>query len=135
MNSPSCRNASRSDGEGAFRPSPPEKEWLYVGHYIDLNGRYMLKVGTTNNLKRRQMEHNRNYKRSPNYTMPPDGEFIYDFYIPLSKYNTLRYEDRNRELWIEQNVGEFVRNDRFFCENKPNFVEIRIKKTYIVQLA
>lgn len=135
MNSLLCKSESRSNGEGIFPSSLPNKEWLYVGHYIDINGNYMLKVGTTNDLKRRRTEHTRNYKKSPNYTMPPNGTFEYDFWLPLSKYNTLRYEDRNRALWQEQNIGEFVRNDRFFCETKPNFVEIRIKKTYIVQLA
>lgn len=118
------------------KSTPTEgKEWLYVGHYWDILGRYILKVGTTNDLKRRKREHNLNYKKSPNFTMPQDGSFEYDFVLPLSKYNTLRYEDRNRALWIEQNVGEFVRNDRFFCENKPKTVEIRIKKTYIVELS
>ena len=32
------------------------KEFLYVGHYIDTNGNFILKVGTTNDLKRRQTE-------------------------------------------------------------------------------
>ena len=40
------------------------KEYLYVGYYIDTQGRYILKIGTTNDLKRRQAEHNRNYKRA-----------------------------------------------------------------------
>ena len=111
-----------------------EKEFLYVGHYTDINGNYILKIGTTNDLNRRRAEHTRNYKRSPNFTMPADGAFEYDFNIPLSKYNTLRYEDRNRQAWIDENIGEFVRNDRFFCENKPESVKITIKKTYIVQL-
>lgn len=111
-----------------------EKEFLYVGHYTDINGNYILKIGTTNDLDRRRSEHTRNYKRSPNFTMPADGAFEYDFNIPLSKYNTLRYEDRNRQAWIDENVGKFVRNDRFFCENKPEIVKITIKKTYIVQL-
>ena len=111
-----------------------EKEFLYVGHYTDINGNYILKIGTTNDLNRRRAEHTRNYKRSPNFTMPADGVFEYDFNIPLSKYNTLRYEDRNRQAWIDENIGEFVRNDRFFCENKPEIVKITIKKTYIVQL-
>lgn len=113
---------------------PDTKGFLYVGHYIDVEGNYILKIGTTNDLKRRQYEHTHNYKRSPNYTMPRNGKFVYDWYLPLSKYNTLRFEDRNRQAWIEQNVGEFVKNDRFFCENKPAFVKITIKKTYIVQL-
>ena len=111
-----------------------EKEFLYVGHYTDINGTYILKIGTTNDLDRRRSEHTRNYKKSPNYTMPAGGAFEYDFNVPLSKYNTLRYEDRNRQAWIDENIGEFVRNDRFFCENKPEIVKITIKKTYIVQL-
>lgn len=110
------------------------KEFLYGGHYIDIYGNYIFKIGTTNNLERRRKEHNIHYKKSPNHTMPIDGSFEYDFSIPLSKYNTLRYEDKNRERLIEQNFGEFIRNDRFCCETKPEFVEIVIKKTYIMQL-
>ena len=33
------------------------KEYLYVGHYIDDEGNYILKVGTTNDLERRRKEH------------------------------------------------------------------------------
>ena len=110
------------------------KEFLYVGHYLDVDGNYILKIGTTNDLDRRQKEHTRNYKKSPNYTMPADGAFEYDWYLPLSKYNTLRYEDRNRQLWQEQGVGEFVRNDRFYCPIKPNIVEVAIRRTYQIAL-
>lgn len=46
------------------------KEFLYVGHYYDENGVYILKIGTTNDLKRRQQEHTRNYKKSPVYRLP-----------------------------------------------------------------
>ena len=111
-----------------------EKEFLYVGHYVDMNGDYILKIGTTNDLDRRQKEHTRNYKRSPNYTMPEDGKFEYDWSRPLSKYNTLRYEDRNREKWQKEEVGDFVRNDRFHCPKKPDFVQITIRKTYQIAL-
>lgn len=110
------------------------KEFLYVGHYIDTDGNYMLKIGTTNDLNRRQTEHTRNYHRAKQFTMPPDSQFIYDFYIPLSKYNTIRFEDRTRERWQNEGIGEFVRNDRFRCDIKPNFVEITIRKTYKIAL-
>ena len=110
------------------------KEYLYVGHYIDKNGFYILKIGTTNDLKRRAQEHTRNYKKSPNFTMPEDGAFIYDWWCKLSKYNTLLYEDKNRAKWIAEEIGEFVRNDRFYCPTKPNFVEITIRKTYQIAL-
>ena len=110
------------------------KEFLYVGHYIDTDGNYMLKIGTTNDLNRRQTEHTRNYRRAKQFTMPPDSQFTYDFYIPLSKYNTIRFEDRTRERWQNEGIGEFVRNDRFRCDIKPDFVEITIRKTYKIAL-
>lgn len=111
-----------------------KKEYLYIGHYVDINGNYMLKIGTTNDLERRRKEHNRNYRKTNNFTMPPNEEFIYDFSIPLSKYNTLRFEDLNRERWQNQNIGEFVRNDRFCCATKPAIVTLKIRKTYEVIL-
>lgn len=110
------------------------KEFLYVGHYIDVNGNYILKIGTTNDLKRRQQEHTRNYRNTKNYTMPTECRFEYDWWCPLSKYNTLRYEGKNREAWQTAGVGEFVRNDRFCCPVKPNFVQITIRKTYTITL-
>lgn len=110
------------------------KEFLYVGHYIDVQGRYILKIGTTNDLKRRKAEHTRNYHKAEEYTLPPKASFVYDWFLPLSKYNTLRFEDRNRAIWQEIGIGEFVRNDRFCCTVKPEFVEIKIRKIYRVKL-
>ena len=112
-----------------------EKEFLYVGHYLDTDGNYILKIGTTNDLRRRATEHTRHYRRAKEYTLPPAASFEYDFYISLSKYNTLRYEDRNRKSWQETGVGEFVRNDRFNCgKHKPAKVIIKIRKVYEVEL-
>ena len=85
-------------------------------------------------MQRRRTEHNQKYRRSPQYTMPTDSKFEYDWYIPLSKYNTLRYEDKNREIWKQKEVGEYVRNDRFACAEKPAEVEITIRKTYKISL-
>lgn len=94
----------------------------------------MLKIGTTNDLKRRQNEHTRNYKRVKNYTMPPDETFHYLWSLPLSKYNTLRYEDKNRTSWIEEGIGEFVRNDRFIVKEKLAEVTVKIRKKYTISL-
>lgn len=110
------------------------KEFLYVGHYIDKKGRYILKIGTTNDLERRAAEHTRNYKRAPDYTMPEDGSFIYDWHIKLSKYNTLRYEDVNRTLWQNMGIGRFIRNDRFLCDTPPAMVTVVIHKAYPIIL-
>ena len=118
-----------------IRPAPKGKEWLYVGHYIDTEGRYILKIGTTNDLERRAAEHTRNYKRAKKYTMPPDSVFVYDWFTPLSKYNTLRFEDFNRERWQALGYGEYVRNDRFNCgKRKPKKVKVTIRKTYEISL-
>lgn len=111
-----------------------EKEYLYVGHYIDVDGNFMLKIGTTNDLKRRQQEHTRNYRRAKRFQMPKDGIFVYDWHRLLSKYNTLRYEDKNRAAWQLLGIGDFVRNDRFRCSVKPKSVKVTIRKTYEIEL-
>lgn len=111
-----------------------DKEFLYVGHYYDIDNNYILKIGTTNDLKRRRTEHNYNYRRAKTNTMPRENEFEYDWTLPLSKYNTLRYEDKNRKRWQELAVGVFIRNDRFVCAEKPLEVEVSIRKTYKISL-
>lgn len=111
-----------------------EKEYLYVGHYIDHKERYILKVGTTNNLERRKQEHERKYKATREYTMPEGGSFIYDWVLKLSKYDTLRYEDRTKTAWKEAKIGNYIRNDRFYCTAKPEKVYITIRKTYEITL-
>ena len=111
-----------------------QKEFLYVGHYIDTCGNYVLKVGTTNDLQRRQKEHTRNYRRAKHNPMPKTDTFEYDWYISLSKYNTLRFEDKTREQWQQENIGTFVKNDRFCCQQKPKTVKVTIRKTYEISL-
>ena len=111
-----------------------KKEWLYVGYYLDENDTFILKVGTTNNLERRRKEHTRNYRKTPHHPMPQDREFHYLWSIPLSKYNTLRYEDKTKAEWKEQGFGIYIRNDRFVCENPPKEVEIKIRKNYKIAL-
>lgn len=112
-----------------------EKEFLYVGHYKDTNGNYVLKVGTTNDLERRKAEHTRNYHKAKQYTLPKESKFEYDWYLPLSKYNTLRYEDKTKNKWRAENIGEYIRNDRFICDRPPEYVEITIRKTYRIALS
>lgn len=101
---------------------------------MDVKGRFILKIGTTNNLERRQQEHTRNYRKAREYTMPETGIFEYDWFLPLSKYNTLRYEDANREMWQRLGVGRFIRNDRFFCTKRPKLVAVKIRKVYFIEL-
>lgn len=110
------------------------KEFLYVGYYISTQDECLLKIGTTNDLKRRKAEHELHYKRSLEHRMKKDGSFIYLWHLPLSKYNTLRYEDRNRTAWINSNVGEYIRNDRFLLNTVPTEVEVKIRKVYRIPL-
>lgn len=109
-----------------------EKQWIYVGHYVDTNGNFVVKIGTTNDLCRRQSEHTRNYRQAKTHTLPPNEQFKMDWYRPLSKYNTIRYEDRNRDWWRSLGLGTFVRNDRFVFPHAPNEMRVRIKKEWVV---
>ena len=111
-----------------------EKEWIYVGYYIDIDGKFVLKIGTTNDLSRRQSEHTRNYRKALKHRMPQDEQFKMIWYRPLSKYNTIRYEDRNRAWWKEIGFGEFVRNDRFVFAERPTQAVVRIKKEWVVEI-
>lgn len=111
-----------------------EKEFLYVGMYTDTNNNKILKIGTTNDLKRRRAEHNYNYRKSKKYTMPAEENFEYIWTHKLSKYNTLRYEDKNRQAWQECGIGEFVRNDRFVLAEDIDEVKITIRKVYKIAL-
>lgn len=111
-----------------------EKEFLYIGHYTDTKGNYILKIGTTSDLKRRKSQHTTNYRRAKQYTMPQDSEFEYDWSLPLSKYNTFRYEDKNKEKFRQEQIGVYVRNDRFCCEQKPKRITVKIKREYEIIL-
>ena len=53
------------------------KEFLYIGYYEDAQGDIVLKIGTTNDLKRRRYEHNTNYRKATNHTMPKENSFEY----------------------------------------------------------
>lgn len=110
------------------------KEYLYVGHYYDKDGNYILKIGTTNNLKRRCQEHNRKYRGASNFPMRAGDSFTYDWTLPLSKYNTLRYEDSNKAKWQKELFGFFQSNDRFVFLEKPACAVVKIKKEYVIAL-
>lgn len=107
------------------------KENLYVMGYTTQTGEFICKIGTTNNLERRRKEHNRAYKKTPNYPIADNTEVKIYWSIPLSKYNTFRYEDLNKELFKEKGY-EYIRNDRFKFDKIPNSITIKIRKEYVV---
>ena len=111
-----------------------KKEFLYVGHYIDISGNYILKIGTTSNLNRRKAEHEYYYKRTKNYPMPKDGKFIYDWKLKLTHGNTLKFEELNKQEWTKIGVGQYIKKDRYLCNAKPEFVTVKIKREYKIKL-
>lgn len=110
------------------------KEFFYIGHYIDIFGRYILKPGTTNDLRRRRSQHNVEYKISPTAQIADGTYFVYDWFIPLSKYNTFRIEDRVKAHYKEINFGEYLDNDRFIFDEKPKSCFVTIRNTYEITL-
>lgn len=111
-----------------------EKEYLYVGHYIDVNGNYILKVGTTNDPERRRKEHCKKYPSARTCPMRKGEEFVYDWKVKLTRANTLKFEAKTKEAWKEENFGDYIMQDRFCCEEKPHSVFITIRKTYEIIL-
>jgi hypothetical protein len=111
-----------------------EKEFLYVGYYIDVDDNFILKIGTTHDLKERRGRHNRDMRKYRHNPMRDDSTFEYIWTKPLSKYNTLRYEDRNRETWKNMGLGTFLRNDRFLLETIPPTIPVKIRKEYQIAL-
>lgn len=114
--------------------STKDKDYLYVGFYISTDHEFVLKIGTTNNLERRKGEHNNDYKKSPAHALPKNGTFHYLWYTPMTKYNTQRYEDSNKEEWKAANFGQYVPNDRFIFDKIPEQVTVKVRKTYTIPL-
>ena len=110
--------------------------YVYVGHYTDIDGNYILKVGTTNNIKRRTCEHTAAYKEKKKYKMPKDGQFVMDWYRPVSYKNSINTEDRTRQAWKNEGIGQFIPKDRFNCgATPPRQVKVKIRKEWIIDLS
>ena len=93
--------------------------YVYVGHYTDIDGNYILKVGTTNNIRRRTCEHTAAYKEKKKYQMPKDGQFVMDWYRPVSYKNSIKTEDKTRQAWKNEGIGHFIPKDRLNCGAPP----------------
>lgn len=110
-----------------------EKEYLYFMGYTAESGEFIGKIGTSNNPFRRAKEHNRAYRKTPNYPMAEGEEIKIFWMLPLSWLNTLRYEKLNKELWKEKGYN-YIRNDRFIFKEMPKELTIKIKKEYTITL-
>ena len=111
-------------------------DYVYVGHYTDIDGNYILKVGTTNNIRRRTCEHTAAYKEKKKYQMPKDGQFVMDWYRPVSYKNSIKTEDRTRQAWKNEGIGKFIPKDRFNCGAKPpREGKVKIRKEWTIALS
>lgn len=110
-----------------------KKEYLYLMGYISKSGHFIGKIGTSNDPYRRVKEHNRAYRKTPNYPLA-DGEEVKIFWmLPLSWLNTLRYEKENKDRWIVEGYN-YIKNDRFVFDEMPHELTIKIKKEYTITL-
>ena len=92
----------------------------------------IVKIGKTNNLDDRNEQHTKSGNQFIRGKVP-----TVLLAVPLSKYNTERYEDRNRSKWDE--TEGFIRayrcKDTFLVDTRiVSEVSITIKKTYTASL-
>lgn len=86
----------------------------------------LFKIGTTNDPRRRMLEHERNYKKPVTVLwLSPKLR---------GRFTSLKVEEDNKEKWIAGTNWEYLRNDRFIIPPEVDSVKITIKKDYFVQL-
>ena len=103
-------------------PEPTPKEFIYliqVGEVQD--GRRLIKIGTTNNIRRRMGQLMRHYKQ--NMTI---------FWIspPYAHFTTLRVEDEMKNIWRAYAGFEHIPNDRFWIPANVQQLTVKVKKEY-----
>lgn len=87
----------------------------------------LFKIGTTNDPRRRMLEHERNYKKPVTVLwLSPKLR---------GRFTSLKVEEDNKGKWIAGTNWEYLRNDRFIIPPEVDSIKITIKKDYFVQLA
>lgn len=99
-----------------------EKGYIYL---ITIGKKIYPKIGTSCDIMRRMTEHCKYYQ-----------EPIYIQWISpaLSKYTTLRIEQRMKKIWKIFDEWEYIKNDRFIIPEDVEKITIKIKKEYEVIL-
>ena len=98
-------------------PIPKKKgDYLYFISFPDerTEEKKLVKIGTTNDIIRRMKEHQKYY----NTTI----------------WTTLRIEDKMKQFWIEKNLGEWIRNDRFLIDKEVKNITITVRKDYTFEI-
>ena len=68
--------------------------------------------------------------------MPKDGQFVMDWYRPVSYKNSINTENRTRQAWKNEGIGQFIPKDRFNCgATPPRQVKVKIRKEWTVDLS
>ena len=87
----------------------------------------LFKIGTTNDPRRRMLEHERAYKKPVTILwLSPKLR---------GRFTSLQVEEDTKEDWIANKNWEYLRNDRFIIPKDVDTIKITIKKDYFVQLA
>ena len=110
--------------------SSKDKESFYIGVY-NSEGKQVIKIGTTNNLKRREAEHKRGICKLKNY---PGTDYRTLWELKLSKANALKVEEQMRKKMKEHPSLRFIANDRFAIESEVPEIELTVRKTYKIPL-
>lgn len=110
-----------------------EKEFFYLGFYIDTENNFLLKYGTTCELPRRRREHRKSNLTLKNHPACQNFPFEYVWHISLSKANTLKLENDFRNQAKELGFYKHIQNDRIILEQElPEFITIKVKKEYVI---
>lgn len=107
-----------------------DKEYFYIGTYENEEYR-IIKIGTTNNLDRREKEHQRSTEKLKNYA---GKNYHMLWHIKLSHANTLRAEDRMREKMREHPNLQYIANDRFAVLGKVPDIQLKVRKVHNIEL-
>lgn len=110
--------------------SSKDKESFYIGVY-NSEGKPVIKIGTTNNLKRREAEHKKGICKLKNY---PGTDYRTLWELKLSKANTLKVEEQMRRKMKEHPSLRFIAKDRFAIESEVPEIELTVRKTYKIPL-
>ena len=87
----------------------------------------LFKIGTTNDPRRRMLEHERNYKKPVTVLwLSPKLR---------GRFTSLKVEEDNKEKWSAGTNWEYLRTDRFIIPPEVDSVKITNKKDYFVHLA
>lgn len=97
--------------------------FLQIGEPKD--NKRIVKIGTTNNIKRRMSQELRQYE---------EDILILWISSPYTKYTTLRVEDKTKAVWKEFSDWKYIPNDRFEVPADITDFKITVRKDWDISL-